>query len=59
VSPPEVGASLLIGTWLRPEFRVTSIVTRVAPKNDGVLVQTASKSYYFVKPAGDVYLVRR
>jgi hypothetical protein len=58
VTPPELGASLMIGTWLRPEFRVTSPVTRVVPRHDGVLVQTSSKTCYFVKHAGDTYLVQ-
>lgn len=57
VAQPEVGAPLVIGTWLSPEFRVTSPVTRMIKRPDGVLVQTATKSRYFVKPAGDAFLV--
>jgi hypothetical protein len=59
LSKPEVGAALMIGTWLRPEFCVTSPVTRVFPRGDGVLVQTTTKSLYFVGPDGDTYLVRK
>lgn len=58
VSRPEVGASLLIGTWLRKDFRVTTPVAQLFEREDGVLVQTAAKTRYFVKHAGDVYLVR-
>ena len=47
----------MIGTWLCPEFRVTSPVAKIVERDDGVLVQTATKSRYFVKPAGDAYLV--
>ncbi|HEU4614549.1 MAG TPA: hypothetical protein VFS15_20780 [Kofleriaceae bacterium] len=59
LSDPQIGAAIVIGTWLRPEFRVTSPVTHVFPCQDGVLVQTSTKSRYFVEPGGDVYLVRR
>jgi hypothetical protein len=58
LTQPEVGAALMIGTWLRPEFRVTSPITHVFPRGDGVLVQTTTKSRYFVGPSGDTYLVR-
>lgn len=58
-APPRVGASLVIGTWVSPDFLVTSPVTRVFRRNDGVLVQTLSKSRYFVEPSGDAYCVRR
>lgn len=58
LTQPEVGAALMIGTWLRPEFRVTSPVARVFARGDGVLVQTITKSRYFVGPNGDTYLVR-
>ncbi len=57
VAQPEVGAPLVIGTWLCPEFRVTSPVAKIVERDDGVLVQTVTKSRYFVKPAGDAYLV--
>ncbi|HEY5922657.1 MAG TPA: hypothetical protein VIV11_13340 [Kofleriaceae bacterium] len=59
LSTPEVGAALVIGTWLRPEFCVTSPVMHVVPRAEGVLVQTLTNSRYFVKHGGDVYLVRR
>jgi hypothetical protein len=58
VSPPEVGASMMIGTWLRPEFRVTTVVTKLIMREDGMLIQTASKARYIVHPSGDAYLVR-
>lgn len=58
VSPPEVGASMMIGTWLRPEFRVTSPVAKLLMREDGMLVQTTSKSRYIVHSTGDTYLVR-
>jgi len=58
VSPPEVGASMMIGTWLRPEFRVTTVVTKLIMREDGMLIQTESKSRYIVHPSGDAYLVR-
>ncbi len=58
LADPQVGASIVIGTWQRPEFRVTSPVTRVLRCEDGVLVQTQTRSRYFVEPSGDVYLVR-
>jgi hypothetical protein len=56
LSAPEVGASLVIGTWMRPEFCVTSPITRIVSKGRGVLVQTLNHRY-FVKPEGDTYLV--
>jgi hypothetical protein len=59
LSKPEVGAALMIGTWLRPEFCVTSPVMHVFPRGDGLLVQTTTKSLYFVGPDGDTYLVRK
>jgi hypothetical protein len=59
LSPPQVGAALVIGTWLRPEFRVTSPITRVFPREGGMLVLTATNSRYFVMHAGDTYLIRR
>jgi hypothetical protein len=59
LTQPEVGAALMIGTWLRPEFCVTSPVTHVFARGDGVLVQTLTKSRYFVGPDGDTYLVRK
>ena len=59
LSPPEVGAALVIGTWLRPEFCVTSPVMQIAERPEGVLVQTVTSSRYFVKHGGDTYLVRR
>jgi hypothetical protein len=58
VSPPELGASLMIGTWLRPEFRVTSPIVRIVQRKDGVVVQTESETLYFAKHAGDTYLVQ-
>lgn len=58
-SEPQVGASLVIGSWTRPDFCVTSPVTHVFRREDGVLVQTASKSRYFVEPSGDAYLLRK
>ena len=58
VSPPLIGASLLIGTWLRPDFRVTTPVASIFERDDGVLVETEAKSRYFVKHSGDVYSVR-
>jgi hypothetical protein len=59
LTQPEVGAALMIGTWLRPEFCITSPVTHVVPRGHGVLVQTTTKSRYFVSPDGDTYLVRK
>jgi hypothetical protein len=59
LSDPQIGAAIVIGTWARPEFRVTSPITHVFPCEDGMLVQTTTKSRYFVEPSGDVYLVRR
>jgi hypothetical protein len=59
LTQPELGAALMIGTWLRPEFCVTSPVTQVVRRGDGKLVQTLTKSLYFVGPAGDTYLVRK
>ena len=56
LSAPEVGASLVIGTWLRPDFCVTSPALRVVEKKRGVLVQTLNHRY-FVKPEGDTYLI--
>lgn len=58
LSKPEVGASLVIGTWLRKDFCVTSPVTKVVKRETGVLVETATKSRYFVEHAGDTYSVR-
>jgi hypothetical protein len=57
VAPPLLGASLVIGTWLRPDFRVTSAITRLIERDDGVIVMTASKSGYLVEHSGDVYFV--
>ncbi|HEX5062045.1 MAG TPA: hypothetical protein VFV99_21900 [Kofleriaceae bacterium] len=57
-SPPEVGASMMIGTWLRPEFRITTAVTKLIMREDGMLIETASKSRYIVHPSGDAYFVR-
>jgi hypothetical protein len=59
LTPPEIGAALVIGTWLRPEFCVTSPVTHVFPRESGTLVQTSTKSRYFVGPDGDTYLIRK
>ena len=59
VAQPELGAPLVIGTWLCPEFRVTSPVAKIVERDDGLLVQTVTKSRYFVKPAGDAYLVNK
>jgi len=56
LSQPEVGAALVIGTWMRSDFCVTSPATRVVEKERGVLVQTVNNRY-FVKPEGDTYLV--
>jgi hypothetical protein len=58
LTPPDIGASLVIGTWLRKDFRVTSPVTKLFPRENGVLVQTANRSRYFVEHSGDTYLVR-
>jgi hypothetical protein len=58
-SPPQVGACLVIGARSRKDFCVTSPVTHVFPRGDGTLVQTATKSRYFVEPGGDAYLVRK
>jgi len=58
VSQPEIGACLLIGTWLRKDFRVTTPVEQMFQRDDGLFVQTATKSRYFVKHAGDVYQMR-
>jgi len=58
VSQPEVGACLLIGTWLRKDFRVTTPVEQIFQREDGLFVQTTAKSRYFVKHAGDVYQMR-
>src|SRR5690606_6378762 len=57
VAQPEVGAPLVIGTWLGPEFRVTSPVAKIVQRDDGVVVQTVTKSRYFVKAAGDAFLI--
>jgi len=56
---PEVGASLVIGTYAREDFCVTSPVTHVFTREDGVLVQTATKSRYFIEPSGDTYMLRK
>lgn len=58
LAPPEVGAQLVIGTWLRPEFCVTSQVTHVLPRDNGTLVETITKSRYFIGIDGDTYRVR-
>lgn len=58
-SAPEVGACLVIGTYEAPEFRVTSPVSRIFPREGGVLVQTTTKSRYFVEDSGNAYLVRK
>jgi hypothetical protein len=58
-SAPEVGACLVIGCYDSPEFRITSPVTRVFARAEGVLVQTLSKSRYFVEHGGGAYLVRK
>lgn len=59
VSAPEVGACLVIGCYDSPEFRITSQVVRVFPRDGGVLVQTLTKSRYFVEHGGGAYLVRK
>jgi hypothetical protein len=59
LTQPEVGAALVIGTWLREDFCVTSPVTKVFPREGGVLVHTHNDSSYFVETSGDTYLVRR
>lgn len=59
LGPPQVGAALVIGSWLRPEFCVTSPVTHTSVRDGGVVVETASGSRYFVYYAGDAYVVRK
>jgi hypothetical protein len=59
LTQPVVGAALVIGTWLRADFCVTSPVTKIFPRDGGVLVHTHNDSSYFVETSGDTYLVRR
>ncbi len=59
LTPPQIGATLVIGSWLRPEFCVTSPVTHTSVRDGGVVVETASGSRYFVYYAGDAYVVRK
>lgn len=59
LTPPQVGATLVIGSWLRPEFCVTSPVTHTSVRDGGVVVETSSGSRYFVYYAGDAYVVRK
>jgi hypothetical protein len=56
---PQVGACLVIGASSRKDFCVTSPVTHVFDRDDGVIVQTATKSRYFVEKSGDAYLIRK
>lgn len=59
VSPPQVGARIVIGTRTSAEFIVTSPATEVIERDDGVLVVTETNNLYFVARSGDAYLVRR
>ena len=59
VAPPQVGAKLIIGRYMQSEFTVTSPVTKIITRQDGMLVQTTSKNRYFVDNIGATYLVRR
>ena len=59
VSPPTVGASLVIGRFMQPDFTITSPVTKIITRQDGMLIQTTTKNRYFVDNGGATYLVRR
>jgi hypothetical protein len=56
VAPPEIGQPLIIGTPDRT-FRVTTPVTKVLRRTDGVLVQTRSRSRYLINNGGYAYHV--
>jgi hypothetical protein len=56
---PQVGARVVIGTYMSSEFTVTSPVEKIVERQDGMLVQTTSKNRYFIAHSGDAFLVRR
>lgn len=56
VSPPQVGVPLVIGRVGAVDFRVTSPVTLVIERADGILVCTGS-SRYLVGIMGNTYLM--
>jgi len=57
LEPPTVGAPLVIGRPGARDFRITSPITELFSRQDGLLVQTANDQRYLVGIAGNTYLI--
>lgn len=55
VAPPQIGAPLVIGKPGARDLTLTSTVSYMFPREDGVLVQTIRGSRYFIGIAGNTY----
>jgi len=55
VTPPEIGAPLIVGRPGARDVTITSLVRQLFARDDGVLVQTEHGSRYFIEIGGHTY----